>query len=573
MKRTLCILAVLGALAATAAFALESQAAPLAHRWIYLATNLLVDKNVKDDLVLLDRAAKAGYNGVVLTDSKFLRWDQLPERYIANVCRVRQACRDRKLACIACVCPIGYANDLLSRDPNLAEGLPVVDAPFVARGGHLVPADNSVRLINGGFEQSKNNMPAGWSFVDQPGKITFIDTTVKFGGRASLRMQDIGLHDPQYGHGRACQPLVVKPFRYYHVSAAVKTQNFESAGEVQIAVLGKDGTALNFYKPHVERTQDWKRIDVTFNSLDASKVNLYLGVWGGRRGKIWWDDVRLEPGGLVNVVRREGAPLRATSADGQIVYQEGRDFRDARDPRLGMIPWPGGFTAWHDPPVITLPPGSRIRDGQKVSLSYFHTALIYEEQVMCCMAEPKLYEIIRWQLAQVHKHLRPDGYFLQHDEIRVQGWDESCRKTGMTPGGLLAENVNKCVTLVRKEDPRKPVYIWSDMFDPYHNAQKTGRYYLVKGDGPWYDSWKGLDKDVVVVNWNSDPGKRGESLRHFAGLGRRQILAGYYDGPVEAIRGWLRDGESVSGIAGAMYTTWQHQYRDLEAFAAQLKPR
>ena len=209
---------------------------------------------------------------------------------------------------------------------------------------------------------------------------------------------------------------------------------------------------------------------MTFNSLEFSQVNLYLGVWGGKRGKIWWDDVRLEPGGLVNVVRRDGAPLRVTSADGQTVYQEGRDFQNARDPKLGMIPWPGGFTAWHEPPVITVPPGSRIRDGQKVLLSYYHTALIYEDQVMCCMAEPKVYEILRWQLAQVHKHLQPDGYFLQHDEIRVQGWDESCRRTGKTPGELLAENVRKCVELVRGEDPGKPIYVWSDMFDPHHNA-------------------------------------------------------------------------------------------------------
>jgi hypothetical protein len=188
------------------------------------------------------------------------------------------------------------------------------------------------------------------------------------------------------------------------------------------------------------------------------------------------------------------------------------------------------------------------------------------------MAEPKLYEILRWQIGQVHKHLQPDGYFLQHDEIRVQGWDESCRRSGKTPGELLAENVRKCVQLVRAEDSGKPVYVWSDMFDPFHNAQKAGRYYLVKGNGPWYGSWKGLDKGVMIVNWNSAPDKRGRSLRHFAGLGHRQILAGYYDGPVGTIRGWLRDGEQVQGIVGAMYTTWQHQYRDLEVFAAQLKP-
>ena len=155
----------------------------------------------------------------------------------------------------------------------------------------------------------------------------------------------------------------------------------------------------------------------------------------------------------------------------------------------------------------------------------------------------------------------------------MQGWDESCRRSGKTPGELLAENLAKCVELVRREDPGKPICVWSDMFDPTHNARPTGRYYLVKGDGPWYGSWRGLDKDVVIVNWNSAADKRAESLRHFAALGNRQILAGYYDGPVRAIRGWLHDSQPLSGVIGAMYTTWQQQYRDLEAFAAELPPR
>ena len=540
-------------------------------RWVYLATNLLVDKNVADDLAILERAAKAGYNGVVLTDSKFTRWDSMPEHYLQNCRRFRQACRDLKLDCIACVCPIGYSNDLLSRDPNLAEGLPVKDAPFVARDGRLVPADDSIQLANGGFEQSRNNLPAGWSFVDQPGKITFVDTDVKFEGRCSLRMQDIGRNDPQHGHGRACQKIAVKPFRYYHVSVAVKTQDFESAHEVRIAVLAKNGATLNYYQPHVDKTQDWKRIDVTFNSLEFSEVNLYLGVWGGKGGKIWWDDVRIEPAGLVNLVRRDGAPLRVTSEDHQTVYVEGRDFDPIRDPKLGMVSWAGQFTAWHDPPAVRLPATSTIRSGQKVLLSYYHTVLIYEEQVMCCMAEPKLCDILNWQIAQVHKNLAPDGYFLQYDEIRLQGWDESCQKSHLTPGQLLAENVKKCVTLVRTEDPGKPIYVWSDMFDPFHNAPKTGPYYLVKGDGPWFDSWLGLDKDVVIVNWNSQPDKRVDSLKHFAALGHRQILAGYYDGPISAIDGWLGDAGPIPGVVGVMYTTWQQKYRDLEPFAAEVK--
>ena len=129
-----------------AAVAGEFQAAErpqLEHRWIYLSTNLLVEENVEKDMALLRRAAEAGYTGVVLTDAKFIRWDGLPERYVHNVERVRRACRELNLDCIAAVCPIGYSSGLLSRDPNLAAGLPVVDAPFVAREGRLIPADAS----------------------------------------------------------------------------------------------------------------------------------------------------------------------------------------------------------------------------------------------------------------------------------------------------------------------------------------------------------------------------------------------------------------------------------------------
>ena len=183
----------------------SSAAAPLEDRWVYLSTNLLVDKNVDDNLRMLRRAAKAGYNGVVVSDSKFMRWDQLPDRYATNVRRFRQGVAELRLSCIAAVCSIGYSNDLLSRDPNLAEGLPVRDTAFIARDGKLVPADDGPHIVNGGFEQWKRGQPIGWGFVDRPGEISFRDTEVKREGGASLRMEDIGLHDPS--NGRACQAL------------------------------------------------------------------------------------------------------------------------------------------------------------------------------------------------------------------------------------------------------------------------------------------------------------------------------------------------------------------------------
>jgi hypothetical protein len=563
------VLGITGCVGTARAAAAEPGRSQLPHRWVYVQTNLLVDANVERNLKLFERAAKAGYNGIVLTDSKFMRWDILPERYQENVRRTREACRRLKLDLVACVCPIGYSNDLLSRDPNLAEGLPAIKVPFVAQGRKLVPADGPARIVNGSFEQHKRNMPAGWGFVDQPGEVSFIDTEVTYDGKCSLRMEDISVNNAKYGNGRASQAVVVEPYHYYRVSAAVKTREFETPGNVRIAVLAPDGTSLNHYQPRIERTQDWKRIDVTFNSLACKKVNVYFGVWGGKRGKIWWDDCRIEPAGLVNVVRREGAPLRATSEDGATEFVEGDDFARVEDPKLGAEPYAGEYSVWHEPPVVTIPEKSRIRDGQKVLLSYYHTAIIYSGQVMCCMAEPKLYEILQWQVAQVHKNLQPDAYFLSHDEIRVQGWDASCRSSGKTPAELLADNVGRCIRIVRREDPEKPIYAWSDMFDPAHNAAKSGKYYLVRGDGPWHGSWEGLDKDVGIVNWNSDPAKRAESLAHFATRGHQQILAGYYDGPVGAITPWLSDARRAGGLAGAMYTTWQSRYDDLEAFAAE----
>jgi len=109
------------------------------------------------------------------------------------------------------------------------------------------------------------------------------------------------------------------------------------------------------------------------------------------------------------------------------------------------------------------------------------------------------------------------------------------------------------------------------MFDPYHNAKKSGRYYLVKGDGPWYGSWEGLSKDVIIVNWNSQKNERVPSMSHFASRGHKQILAGYYDGDPKSILEWLRDAKGIDGIIGVMYTTWQHNYDDLEDFAELIK--
>ena len=145
----------------------------------------------------------------------------------------------------------------------------------------------------------------------------------------------------------------------------MKTEDFESARDVQIAVIAPGHVALNYHTPHVEKTQDWKRIDVTFNSLEFSQVNLYLGVWGG--------------GGA-----RSGGTTCGSSRPGWSTWSAARERRcawpattAARLRRGAGFPERGRSQAGHDALCgrihglaraarPTLPAGSRIRPGEKV---------------------------------------------------------------------------------------------------------------------------------------------------------------------------------------------------------------
>jgi hypothetical protein len=134
----------------------------------------------------------------------------------------------------------------------------------------------------------------------------------------------------------------------------------------------------------------------------------------------------------------------------------------------------------------------------------------------------------------------------------------------------LAENVRRCVAIIKKHSPEAKLCIWSDMFDPHHNAGADGvkeHFYLVRGS--LGGSWEGLPKETLIVNWNS--GQAAKSLPFFAERGHGQVLAGYYDAPPERIKTWLSAAaatKSAESVRGIMYTTWQSNFRDLEKFAA-----
>src|SRR5262249_32922095 len=157
----------------------------------------------------------------------------------------------------------------------------------------------------------------------------------------------------------------VRPHACYRFSCWVKTRDLKPAGAFHLLALGtgKPGRTLTFHESQLKSTQDWTQLDVVFNSLEENEVQLYAGQWGGKSGTLWVDELRLEELALLNVLRREGCPLIVTSADGQTVYQEGKDYMPVRDAKLGQDPYAGEYRFSHAGASLQLTEQSRIKDG------------------------------------------------------------------------------------------------------------------------------------------------------------------------------------------------------------------
>lgn len=534
-------------------------------RWFYAMMNLQVGEQADRLIDLIGRAKEAGYNGVVLADYKLSILDRVPEHYFTNARRVKEAADAAGVEIIPAVFPIGYSNGLLAHDPNLAEGVPVIDAPFNARQGEAV-LDGAAcgRLVNGDLEQVNGSSFVGYSFQDDPGQATVPDRAVHKSGRISCRIQDQGTAPNR----RLIQRVRLRPQMVYRLSCAVKTEGLANRGGFRVQALGasEGSRALSFYEGPLGADQEWTIVSVVFNSLDRSDVNLYVGLWGGGAGTLWIDDIRLDPLGPVNVLRRPGCPVAVKDARSGQTYEEGRDFAPLVDPKLGQVPYAGEYEFGHDAPKIGIPSGSRIKPGQKLLVSWYHPILVHGSQIMACPSEGKTYEILRDQARRVNELFRPRTYFMSHDEIRVLNWCAACRARKLPPGQILADNARRCTEILREIDPRAEAVVWSDMFDPHHNA--VDNYYLV--NGTLAGSWEGLSPRVTIANWNGD--KRRESLAFFSGRGHRQVIAGYYDAPgLEGFTGWDEAARGVKGVDGFMYTTWQANFADLRRYGEAMR--
>jgi hypothetical protein len=507
-------------------------------RWLFIFKDVTNAQQVDKMIALFPRAKADGYNGIALS------YNVAPEK----AAEVRQAAKANGLKIVAMV--MGGAHDR-----NYEEGLPVKDALYLTHDFIATfQPDNPTHVANGDFENVNGNHFSGWSWQDNEGVTTFADHDVVHSGKTSLRMEGFTKNDGN--HDRVSQTIKLQPYRQYKISFWIKTQGLAPA-EPEIKVLTADGSAAISYQTfQVDATQDWKHYDLSFNSLENTSAILYAGTWNGKDGKMWWDDLSVDEIGLVNVMRRAGCPVTVKGEDGT-VFEEGRDYRKIVDPELH--PW----IAFHDQPIIHLLAGTRIKDGQRLRVSYYHPVLVYD-RITSCISEPEIFKEWRDEVQAANERLQPAAFMMQHDEMRVMNQCASCRAMNMTAGQLLAWNLKKSAQIIRDLRPDAQIWVWSDMFDPTHNAHD--HYYLVRGT--LAGSWEGLrGQNIGVVNWNGGAGAK--SSKFFADLGVKQVLSGYYDGDSDgsAIAKWEADTAAMPGVVGAMYTTWTDNYDPMDVWA------
>jgi hypothetical protein len=506
-------------------------------RWLFTWRDMSNPKEVDRLIARLPRAQADGYNGIAFSYN-------VPEGKAAEL---RQAAKTHGMDIVAIV----MGN---SPDRNYTEGVLSKDALFVAHNGTASLQPDNPAIVNSDFEEVTGNHVRGWAFQDDEGVTTFVDHDVTHGGKSSLRMENVGKNPAR--HCRIAQPITLQPHRQYRISFWIKTQDLSPA-DPEVKVLTADaGHSISFQTFHTERTQDWKHYDLGFNSLDNSKAMLYLGSWYGKDGKMWWDDLKVEEIGLVNVLRRPGTPVTVRGENGT-VYQEGQDYAKIVDPLLHP------YQAYHEPPIVRLTPNTRIKEGDRLRISYYHPIIIYEDRITSCLSEPKIFSDWRDEIKRANELLHPAAFLMSHDELRVINQCALCQSRHMTPGQLLADNVHRAAEIIRALRPDAEIWVWNDMFDPLHNA--VDDFYAV--NGTLKGSWKGLDKGIGIVNWHG--GLMGKNSPFFADLGLRQVLSGYYDSDEDgaAIAKWIENTRSVPGVVGAMYTTWEDKYDAMDTWA------
>ncbi|HUW57014.1 MAG TPA: hypothetical protein VMZ92_10285 [Planctomycetota bacterium] len=485
-------------------------------RWVYLSQSLRDDEGAARGVQLLRDAKASGCTHVLFVSTRGHRLPKEPPAYVERVRKFQDEAKKLDMKIVVPAVATGYCGRYLDVDSNLVAGVPVRNLAFIVKGKTAEP-DPAQNL-------------------------------------------DVSLLKPQR-HGKGVAgTLKCKPFTWYRMTYEIVPAQEGRIGSYCSISSNGHKRRHSRTEPAVKKTDEGRYIyQNVFNSLEAEEVlvDIYHNVH-----KL--ENVRIEPAGMLLIIRRDRIPLTVTSEDGKTVYEEGRDFKPVVDPIVAVRPFPGEFPFDHPAPVLELTENSRIRDGEKLLVSFWHHQRIGSDQDNLSLQEERVWPILEKEIREMQNLWHPEGFMLNYDEIRVAMWEPpEPGEEKFTPGQKLAKHFRRAYDLTRRIAPQAKIYTWSDMFTPHHNArpfEKGGYYYLV--NGTWDGAWEGLPRDVIILNWYSP---KPEGMKFFSDRGHLQVLCGYYDGRntdalKKNIHQWRTVAEGVPNVRGVMFTTWERRY-------------
>ena len=557
--------------------AFAAVAGEIEDRFIYVGGGIGNDRQVDETISLVRRAAKQGFNGIVLQGDIQYLW-MASDRERRNLARLKAACDEVGMDLVPAIWSIGYGT-MLWANPNLAAGLPVFDVPYeVSADGSkavFMPLSNAI-VPNGDFEDvvpakdGKGFKVPGW-FVEAPGEICFVDKDVKSSGGQSLRFElsvSGKRKDPQ---ARACRTIKVRPNSRYRVTARLKTEGLDTTYGFQIVIYTKPGKGettgmtrqLTSNRPRIKTTNDWMNMTAEISTLDYEELQVWLGSWQARAGRFWLDDVKVTELGVDKLLRRPGCPLTVRDAATGVAYKEGRDFAEVPPLKKGQEKLPRENGAI----VFSIPAGSRMKPGTKLLVSgYASHRMKSDSQVSVCMSEPELYRLFAKSAAAIETAIHPRKWFLPLDEVRAGGTCAACRARNTDMAHIFGDCVTKQYETIKCVSPNATVYMWGDQIDPKMNARDG----VCMCRGTFAGSVDLVPKDIVVMHWG---GSVADRLNFFHEKGFRTARSRCIDGKwangaPASVTNDYKIAKEASGCRGFMYTTWSSDYSQekLEAF-------
>lgn len=556
-------------------------AGEITDRFVYTNCDLCNPRRMAGLCDLARKAAASGYTGLVVQGDIQYAF-HFGETQRKELRKLKKVCDEVGIEIIPAVWSIGYGA-MLYADPNLAEGIPCRDIPYVASadGSKAVYAaePSDANSFDGGIEQARElgdgkfKLP-GFDFTEKPGEITFVDRKVKHSGDASLRFE-CAPTDPKDPQARARIELKVKPYSRYLIGMWWKTEDLNPSWGLQATyyTVPKPGEVdgmtrhLSFTNPRIGATGDWTYMTSELSTLEYDRIQMWFGSWKSRQGRLWVDDITIRIAGLEDVIRREGCPFEVKGAANGTVYEEGRDY--ATVPPMGKaqqaMPRENGSI------VLTLPKGSRIRPGEKLLVSgYRRHVMKGNSQINSCMSAPRLYELVDESAKCLTEIVRPKKWFLPQDEIRAGGSCTLCADPKHTMADLFVNCVNRMHATIRKCTPEAKIYMWGDQLDPNMN----GKVVPMMCKGSFAGSIDRIPKDIVIMHWG---GKVPETLKYFREHGfetARSIAA--FDGKwtekkAAAALENLAAVRADPNCHAVMFTTWSGDYGNLGKFAELCK--